>query len=63
MAFWWAGGRLSNTCLDISSGSNMNQKLPLRPVATALLISSSRKEIRLVELVTAASSDPVCIAA
>ncbi len=41
----------------------MNQKLPFCPVVTALLISSSRNEIRLVDEVTAASSEPVCIAA
>ena len=40
----------------------MYQKLFPRPEVRALEISSRRNEIRLVDEVTAASSDPVCIA-
>ena len=40
----------------------MNQKLPRRPAVTLFEISSRRKLMRLVDEVTAASSEPVCIA-
>ncbi len=41
----------------------MNQNEPLRAVVTFFAISCSRKLIRLVDDVTAASSEPVCMAA
>ena len=46
---------------DMSSGSSMNQNEPLRAVVSDFASSSSRKEMRLVEEVTAASNAPVCM--
>ena len=63
IAVCWSFGSESKTCLDISSGSNTKKKPLLRPVVRLLAISSSRNEIRLVEVVMATSIVPVCIAA
>ena len=54
---------LSNTCFDIINGSNMNQYDLPRPLVRNFETSSRRKEMRLVDEVSAASIAPVCIAA